>query len=110
VASESNAASGGSGPTITVLVTPTDTAATGNLDQAPVEVSITEQSVKDALVVPVDALRALASGGYALEVVRPKGVHSLVPVTTGLFDDANEMVAVTGADVVPGEKIVVPGS
>jgi hypothetical protein len=110
VATESSGNAGGSTPTITVLVTPNDPTATGNLDQAPVEVSITEQSVKNVLVVPVDALLALASGGYAIEVVGPKGVHSLEPVTTGLFDDANEMVSVTGPGVVAGQQIVVPGS
>ena len=56
---------GSSTPTIEVDVTPTDPAATGNLDQAPVNVSITTGSVSNALVVPVDALLALASGGYA---------------------------------------------
>ena len=70
-------------PTITVEVTPTDPAATGSLDQAPVEVSITTASVKDALVVPVDALLALASGGYAVEVVGAAGAHHLVPVSLG---------------------------
>ena len=52
--------------------------------------------MKNALVVPVDALLALASGGYALEVVSAKGVHSLEPVTLGLFDDADGLVQVTG--------------
>ena len=46
-----------------------DPAATGHLDQAPVDVSITTASVKDALVVPVAALLALGGGGYALEEI-----------------------------------------
>src|SRR5205823_2349204 len=45
-------------PTIEVDVTPTHPAATGRLDQAPVQVSITTASVKNALVVPVNALLA----------------------------------------------------
>ena len=93
VATTPSANSGSSTPTITVLVTPTDPTATGSLDQAPVEVSITTGSVKNALVVPVDALLALASGGYAVEVVSAKGVHSSEPVTLGLFDDADGLVA-----------------
>jgi hypothetical protein len=101
---------GGSSPTITVLVTPDDPTATGDLDQAPVQVSITTGSAKNALVVPVDALLALAGGGYGLEVVSPKGVHSFEPVSLGLFDDATGVVQVSGPDVAPGQRIVIPGS
>lgn len=98
-----------SSPTVTVEVTPTDPAATGSLDQAPVQVLITTASVNDALVVPINALLALAGGaGYALEVVRPDGVHTLVPVSTGLFDDADQLVQVTGAGLRAGQRVVVP--
>ncbi len=88
---------GSSTPTIEVDVTPTDPAATGHLDQAPVNVSITTASVEDALVVPVNALLALASGGYAVEEVGAGGVHHLVGVQLGLFDDADGLVQVTGS-------------
>ncbi len=101
---------GSSSPTITVLVTPDDPSATGNLDQAPVQVSITNGTAKNALVVPVDALLALANGGYGLEVIGPKGVHSLEQVTLGLFDDANEEVQVSGPGVTAGQRIVVPSA
>jgi hypothetical protein len=103
-------ASGGSNstPTITVEVIPTDPAATGDLDQAPVTVSITTASVKGALVVPVDALLAVAGGGYAVEVVSTAGLHSLVPVTLGLFDDADGLVAVTSSGLAVGQRVVVP--
>ena len=37
---------------------------------------------------PVDALLALAGGGYAVEEVGAGGVHHLVGVELGLFDDA----------------------
>src|SRR5258708_14128063 len=67
VSSVGKVATGGSTPTVTVLVTPADPAATGSLDQAPVQVSLTTASVQDALVVPVNALMARASGGYAVE-------------------------------------------
>jgi len=106
----SGGGSGGSSPTITVLVTPDDPAASGTLDQAPVQVSITTGSAKNALVVPVDALLALAGGGYGLEVVSAKGAHSYEPVTLGIFDDANGVVQVFGRGVVAGQRIVVPGS
>jgi hypothetical protein len=100
---------GSSSPTIEVDVTPTDPAATGRLDQAPVNVSITTGSVRNALVVPVNALLALASGGYAVEAVGPGGVHHLVGVRTGLFDDADGFVQVTGAGLRPGMRVVIPG-
>jgi len=100
--------SGGGGPTITVQVTPTDAAATGRLDQAPVEVAITTGSVPSALVVPVDALLALASGGYAVEVASSSGAHRLVAVSLGLFDDADGLVQVTGPGLAPGQRVVVP--
>jgi hypothetical protein len=106
----SGGGSGNSSPTITVLVTPDDPAATGNLDQAPVQVSITTGSAKNAFVVPVDALLALSGGGYALEVVSPNGVHSLERVTLGLFDDADGLVQVSGPGVTAGQHIVVPAT
>jgi hypothetical protein len=104
----SSGGSGNSSPTITVLVTPDNPSATGSLDQAPVEVSITAGSAKNAFIVPVDALLPLANGGYALEVVSAKGVHSLEPVNLGLFDDANEEVQVSGPGVSAGQRIVIP--
>jgi hypothetical protein len=99
---------GSSSPTIEVDVTPTDPATTGHLDQAPVNVSITTASVKDAIVVPVNALLALASGGYAVEAVAAGGTHHLVGVQLGLFDDAHGLVQITGASLSPGQRVVVP--
>jgi hypothetical protein len=100
--------SGSTTPVITVDVTPTDPAATGSLDQAPVEVSITTASVSNVLVVPVNALLALASGGYAVEVAGPGGAHHLVPVSLGLFDDAAGTVQVSGSSLAAGQEVVVP--
>jgi peptidoglycan hydrolase-like protein with peptidoglycan-binding domain len=99
---------GPSSPTIAVDVTPAHPAATGRLDQAPVSVSITTGHVRDALVVPVNALLALASGGYAVEVVGAGGVHHLAGVDPGLFDDANGYVQVTGRGLGVGQRVVVP--
>jgi peptidoglycan hydrolase-like protein with peptidoglycan-binding domain len=97
-------------PTIEVDVTPTDPAATGKLDQAPVLVAITTASVTDALVVPVAALLAVSGGGYAVEVVADDGTHQLVGVTLGLFDDADGLVQITGSAVHEGQHVVVPAS
>jgi peptidoglycan hydrolase-like protein with peptidoglycan-binding domain len=95
-------------PTIDVNVRLLRQAAAGRLDQAPVQVSITTARVEDALVVPVNALLALAGGGYAVEVVNAAGVHRLVPVSLGLFDDAEGLVQVSGSGLRAGQRIVVP--
>jgi hypothetical protein len=109
VPSSSDQGGGGSStPTIEVDVTPTDPGATGHLDQAPVNVSITTGSVENALVVPVNALLALASGGYAVEVAGAGGARHLVGVRLGLFDDADGYVQITGASLTPGTRVVVP--
>jgi peptidoglycan hydrolase-like protein with peptidoglycan-binding domain len=97
------------GPTIEVDVTPSDPNATGHLDEAPVTVSITTASVENALVVPIDALLALAGGGYALEVSEG-GAHHLEAVTLGLFDDAEGLVQVSGQSVSAGQRVVVPAT
>jgi peptidoglycan hydrolase-like protein with peptidoglycan-binding domain len=97
-------------PTIEVDITPTEPQATGHLDQAPVQVSITTDSVENALVVPVNALLALAGGGYAVEEVQAKGVHRLVAVTLGLFDDEAGEVQVSGPELAAGQSVVVPST
>jgi multidrug efflux pump subunit AcrA (membrane-fusion protein) len=105
--SDQNGGGGSSSPTIEVDVTPTNPAATGRLDQAPVNVSIVTGSVRNALVVPVNALLALADGGYAVEVASGSGRH-LVGVQLGLFDDADGLVQVTGSGLTAGQRVVVP--
>jgi len=111
VGSVASTASDDSGtPTIDVKVRLLYQAAAGRLDQAPVGVLITTASVKHALVVPVSALLALASGGYAVEVVNAAGVHRLVPVSLGLFDDADGLVQASGSGLRAGQRVVVPAS
>ena len=106
--SSGNSGSGSSSPTITVRVDPTEPAATGDWDQAPVDVTIVTGSVTNALVVPVDALLAQSGGGYAVEVVDSDGIHRLEDVSLGLFDDADGLVQVTDSGLVAGQRIVVP--
>ena len=108
VSSVGKVATGGSNPTVTVLVALAHPKAAGALDQAPVTVSVTTASVKNALVVPVDALLARASGGYAVEEVTAGGRHHLVPVVLGLFDNASGLVQVSGPGLAAGQRIVVP--
>jgi hypothetical protein len=97
-------------PTIAVLVRPTEAPSAGSWwDQASVNVTVTTAAVHNALVVPVDALIALASGGYAVEVAEADGAHRLVPVSLGMFDDADGLVQITRSGLAVGEKVVVPG-
>jgi multidrug efflux pump subunit AcrA (membrane-fusion protein) len=98
-----------SAPTVEVDAAPTDPAATGRLDQAPVNVEITTESVENVLAVPVDALLALAGGGYAVEVAEGR-VRRLVAVTVGLFDDAEGLVQVSGQGLSAGRRVVVPAT
>jgi peptidoglycan hydrolase-like protein with peptidoglycan-binding domain len=100
----------GSSPTIAVTVELDHQAAAGTLDEAPVQVAITTATVDGVLVVPVNALLALAGGGYGLEVVDPSGAHRFVAVELGLFDDADGLVQVDGPDVHAGQRIVVPAA
>ena len=103
------ASTGQNGSTIAVDAVPTDPAATGNLDQAPVNVSITTATARNVLVVPVDALLALSNGGYAVEETGAGGRRRLIAVRTGLFDDADGVVSVSGRGLAAGQRVVVPG-
>jgi hypothetical protein len=103
--------SGGSpATTIPVQVTLTDPKAAGTLDQAPVTVNITtESSPGPVLAVPVTALVAQSPGGYVVEVAGPGNTRRWVPVTPGIYDDADGLVQVTGA-LTPGQRVVVASS
>ena len=104
-----NASASGSGSdaTIPVTVTLTDPSAAGSLDQAPVTVNITTASVSNVAGGAGGGTAGPASGGYAVEVAGAGNTRRLVPVTVGLFDDADGLVQVTG-NLTPGERVVVP--
>jgi hypothetical protein len=102
--------SGSTTPTINVDVTPSHPSATGTWDQAPVQVGITTATVRGALTVPVAALLARAGGGYAVEVIGAGQTNHLVPVSLGLFDDADGLVQVTGSGLAAGQQVVVPST
>jgi hypothetical protein len=107
------ATTSGSGPdataTIPVQVKLTDPTAAGRLVQAPVTVNITTATAKNVLAVPVAALLAQASGGYDVEVAGPGNTRRWVPVTPGIFYDADGLVQVTGA-LASGQRVVVPAT
>jgi len=85
-------------------------------DQAPVKVFVTTEISENVLYVPVNALLALAEGGYALEIYDGKvdggtfegesGVDtSYVAVEIGVFTDG--FVEVKG-NISEGQTVVVP--
>jgi peptidoglycan hydrolase-like protein with peptidoglycan-binding domain len=81
--------------------------ATDELVGAPVEVVVAIDKRADVLLVPVNALLALAEGGYGLEVVRGDGTTEIVRVDTGLFADGK--VEVQGAGIAKGTVVGVAG-
>lgn len=95
--------------TIPVYVTLLRPSAAGTLDQAPVTVDITIATAHNALVVPVGALLAQAPNVYTVEVVGPGNTRRYVRVTTGIFDDTDGLVQVTGS-LTPGQRVVVPAT
>jgi hypothetical protein len=99
-----------SSATIAVYVRLTHPQAAGSLDQAPVTVQITSTSVHNVLAVPVGALLAQPSGGYAVEVTGAGGTRHLVRVTVGIFDDAAGLVQVSGTGLAAGQHVVVPAT
>jgi peptidoglycan hydrolase-like protein with peptidoglycan-binding domain len=75
-----------------------------DLDQAPVDVDVQTSRADGVLAVPVEALLALAEGGYGVEVVDAPGRTHLVGVDTGTFADG--WVEVSGTEVSEGLEVV----
>jgi hypothetical protein len=100
---QAGALAGGASSVITV--TPDRPGVTGTGTGVHVQISLTVQSVRHVLAVPVSALLALSGGGYGLEIVTPAGRHRLAGVRAGIF--AGGLVQVSGAQLVPGTKVVV---
>jgi peptidoglycan hydrolase-like protein with peptidoglycan-binding domain len=90
-------------PTVEVTVRLVDPVKS-DLDQAPVDVDVQTSRADGVLAVPVEALLALAEGGYGVEVVDAPGRTRLVGVDTGTFADG--WVEVSGADVSEGLEVV----
>jgi hypothetical protein len=106
----SSVGSGGgsnSTPTVTLTITLDSTPTLATLDQAPVNVNITTERAANVLAAPVNALLALASGGFGVDVVSGSTSH-LVGVTTGLYD--NTLVQISGSGITVGTRVEVPSS
>ena len=54
-----------------------------------VEVEVIAAEARNVMLVPVQALRELAPGSYAVFVVQADGSLKMTPVTVGLRDYAN---------------------
>ncbi|WIM97576.1 peptidoglycan-binding protein [Actinoplanes oblitus] len=91
--------------TTKVTVTITFDRTPAGLNQAAVSVLFVASQAKDVLTVPVNALLALAEGGYGLQVA-DGGTTRIVAVRTGLFADGR--VEVSGAGLAAGMKVGVP--
>jgi hypothetical protein len=94
-------------PTVTVTITLDRTPPEATLDQAPVNVNITTQQADNVLAVPVNALLALAGGGFGVDVVTGHTVR-LTGVSTGLYSDT--LVQVSGSGLTAGTQVEVPSS
>ena len=90
--------------TITVTVRLADNAAAGKLDGATVTVYVTRNTHRNVLTVPITALLALQTGGYAVETA--DGRHRRIPVQTGIF--SNGQVEISGPGIVEGLKVLAP--
>ena len=106
-AAESDDPNASTDPTIEVTVRLDEAVPEGTFDEAPVVVRVVTSAAEGVLAVPVDALMALAEGGYAVERVGtgPDGASELVAVELGAFADG--WVEVTG-DVAEGDQVEVP--
>ena len=93
-------------PTVEVTIR-LGAARASDLDQAPVDVGVVRESREDVFAVPVTALLALASGGYAVEVPDGQGEGTqLVAVEVGL--DADGWVEISGDGLRAGTTVVLP--
>jgi hypothetical protein len=82
-----------------------DPGAASGLDEAPVDVEVVSEEATDVLVVPVNALLALAEGGYAVQLQEPDGSTLFIPVDIGKFADG--VVEIRG-ELAEGDLVMVP--
>lgn len=109
--SQAGGSQGGTGgtasDTVDMTVRLTRPGAAGRYDQAPVQVNIVDARADGVLAAPINALVALAGGGYGLEVVHGTR-RTLIAVRTGLF--ASTLVQVSGTGLRAGLQVQVPQS
>lgn len=91
--------------TIDLELTLDDAGAVASLDGAGVAVAVPVASVEQVLAVPVTALIATASEGYAVEVWK-NGRRTVVAVEVGMFADG--WVHISSDELSAGTRVVVP--
>lgn len=91
--------------TVTIRLELDGGSATDRLDGTPVQVQLVTEQRADVLTVPVEALLALAGGGYGVQVV-DGATSRLVPVEIGMFADGR--VEIRGAGLAEHLTVGVP--
>jgi hypothetical protein len=104
VATVATVSDDGNSASFEVIVVLDDPPVAAGIDEAPVTVAVITDRVDGVNAVPVEALVALAEGGYAVEVRGDSGT-SLVAIEPGFYADG--LVEVTG-NVSAGDQVVVP--
>lgn len=75
-----------------------------------VNVIVTTATAKNVLAVPLGALLATSSGNYIVQTQAASGSLTNVSVNPTIYDDTSGIVAVPGANLTPGERVVVASS
>tara|TARA_B100000586_G_scaffold114144_1_gene82241 strand:- start:1411 stop:2925 length:1515 start_codon:yes stop_codon:yes gene_type:complete len=89
---------------IEVVLDVVDADDTQTYDEAPVDILVTSEVSEDVLYVPVNALVALAEGGYAIELLSGEE-KSYISVEIGVFTDG--YVEIIG-NIQEGQEVIVP--
>ncbi|HXH34194.1 MAG TPA: peptidoglycan-binding protein [Plantibacter sp.] len=93
---------------VPVTIALDDPTAAADLQRSSVSVGFPSEQRENVLSVPVEALVALDSKTFGVEVVAADGTTKRVPVTTGLF--AGGRVEISGEGITAGADVVVPKS
>lgn len=73
-----------------------------------VTVTIVVGQRADVMLVPVAALVATSTTGYAIEIRHAASGRSLVPVTVLGYDETSGEAAISGRGVTSGEMVAIP--
>ena len=104
IATVATSPEGGGDVTFATIVELDNPSLAAGIDEAPVTVAVITDRADQVTAVLVEALIALAEGGYAVEVEDASGTR-LVAVDPGFYADG--LVEVS-EDVAPGDRVVVP--
>jgi peptidoglycan hydrolase-like protein with peptidoglycan-binding domain len=99
--------SGGQSASVTIVVRLVHPSVAAGLAHASVQVAIATQTESDVLTAPISALLARPGGGFQVTVVRGRTSRN-VTVRTGLFDEIDGTVAISGPGISGGTTVEVP--